>query len=371
MSLERSRWRVEDSIEVEIVVGPGARRELGRLAREAGPYSAAALVADGGAPRGPLRDLAEALRAAGLPVYEKTLPGGEGVKNLETLVGLWGWMAGHGLPRDTLLVAYGGGAVSDTAGFAAATYMRGIDWATVPTTLLSMADAAVGGKTAVNLSAKNIVGAFHHPRIVLADVELAETLPREDYVSGLAEVVKHALLEGREFLDWLRRSAGRLLERDLAVLTEAVRRSLDAKMRIVARDYRERKGDRMLLNLGHTVAHALEKATGYTMRHGHAVAVGLVVEGIAASLKLGLPRETVEEVRELLASLGLPIAPPRELDPRSALEAVKLDKKRRGGRILVPMLRAVGDPVIVEMELGEALSLLEEAWRIAAGAGGE
>ncbi|OWJ55405.1 3-dehydroquinate synthase [Pyrodictium delaneyi] len=364
--VERSCWVIQDSHDVAIIVGPGARRQLGQLALEQGPYSAAVVVADAGAPRSMLRDLLASLQDAGIHVHFTELPGGEETKSLETVAWLWNWMARENIPRDALLVAYGGGAVSDTAGFAAATYMRGIDWATVPTTLLAMADAAVGGKTAVNLEAKNIVGVFHHPRIVIADVDLLETLPEEEYISGLVEIVKHAAIHGRSLLEWLRENSQKLLDRDPEVLTKAIRYSLDVKMDIVVKDYREKRGDRMILNLGHTVAHAIEKAMDYSMRHGYAVAIGLVVEGIAATLKLGTPREDIEEIRQLLSALGLPTAPPPGLDPQETLQAIMLDKKRRGDKILVPMLKEIGSPTLVAMKVDEALELLAEAWHIAA-----
>ena len=371
MSQEAGRgcWVIQDSHDVAIIVGPGVRRLVGKLALEYGPYSTIIVVADAGAPHAMLGDVLEGIRDAGIPVYFTALPGGEKTKTLDTVVQLWSWMARENVPRDALLVAYGGGAVSDTAGFAAATYMRGIDWATVPTTLLAMADAAVGGKTAVNLGAKNIVGVFHHPRIVVADIDHLETLPHEEYVSGLAEIVKHAAIHGRDFLDWLSGNVEGLVKRNPETLTRAVKHSLDVKMSIVSRDYREKRGDRMILNLGHTVAHALEKAMGYTMRHGYAVAIGLVVEGIAAVMKLGTPREDIEEIRSLLSSIGLPTAPPPGLDPVETLEAIKLDKKRRGNRIVMPMLKEIGKPVLVSMEIEEALDLLAEAWHLAAGRG--
>ncbi len=361
--LEHSSWVISDEHRVDIFVGRGTRRLLARLIGSLGTdYSLVALVADSGLPESFRRDAEEALKGTGRLIV-RIIAGGEQAKSLDTVKELWEWLLGSGADRDSLLIAYGGGAVSDAAGFAAATYMRGIDWAVIPTTLLSMVDASVGGKTAVNLGAKNIIGAFHHPRLVVIDTEHLETLSERDYVAGLAEVVKHALLEGRWFLEWLLSHREEILARRHSVLARMIRLSLDTKMKIVSRDYRERMGDRALLNLGHTVAHALEKATGYSLRHGEAVAVGLVVESYFAHRVTGLPLGEVEEIKNALLSLGLPARPPKDLEPSGVLGLVRLDKKRKGDKILLPLLERIGKPVLVELDLGEAIAGLREAWR--------
>ena len=360
--LEHSSWVLRDERRVDIVVGPGARHVLARLVGELGDYSMIVIVADSGLPGRFVDEVAGVLRQSGARV-ESLAPGsGEELKTLHMAEKLWRWLLRVGADRGTLLVAYGGGALSDTAGFVAATYMRGIDWAVLPTTLLSMADAAAGGKTAINLGAKNIVGAFHHPRLIVADTEHLETLSERDYVSGLAEVVKHALLEGRWFLDWLVARREEILGRRHEALARMIRMSLDAKMRIVSRDPREEKGDRMLLNLGHTVAHVVEKATGYQLRHGEAVSMGLVVEAKLATRITGLPGEELEEIMRVLSGFGLPTRPPRDLDPGEALRLAMLDKKRRGDKITLPLLKRIGEPVLVELGLEEALRLLRDAW---------
>ncbi|BEP17823.1 3-dehydroquinate synthase family protein [Pyrofollis japonicus] len=369
MSLEHSTWAINESISVDIAVGPGARIVLPRLVREAGrDYTSILIVADSGVPGRFVEDMVEAFTREGFRVEKLVVKGGEKAKSINTVVGLWEWLLKVGADRWSLLVAYGGGAVSDAAGFAAATYMRGIDWATVPTTLLSMADAAAGGKTAIDFNAKNIIGAFHHPRFIVADTEHLETLDERNYVSGLAEVVKHALLEGEWFLDWLRRNREAILARSHAEASKMIRMSLDTKMKIVARDYRERKGDRMLLNLGHTVAHAVEKATGYTVSHGEAVAIGLVVEAYAATRITGLPRSSIEEIRETLSLFGLPTRPPSNISADEAVKLMRLDKKRRGDKLTLPLLEAIGRPVLVDLRLDEAEKVLAEAWREAGNA---
>ncbi len=356
-----SSWVVGEEYRVEAVVGPGVRRLLGELASREG-YSSVAVVVDERVPKHLRRGLIESLEEAGLGFAVLEIAGGEQLKTVQAVVEIWRWLLDRGFSRDALLVAYGGGSLSDTAGFAAATYMRGVDWATVPTTLLAMADAAAGGKTGVNLGAKNVVGAFHHPRLIVADTEHLTTLPIEDYVSGLAEVVKHAVLAGRDALSWIQSVEEELLERRSDTVARAIGFSLDVKMKIVARDPRERKGDRMLLNLGHTVAHALERATGYVMRHGHAVSIGLVVEAYASVEKLRAPVEDAETIKAVLEGLGLPTRPPGNLNPMETLKGVWLDKKRRGDRIVLPLIRSIGDPVLVEMSVEEAVRLLARAW---------
>jgi len=345
-------------------VGRGARLLLGgKVAALEPPVDRVALVQDLGTPGRLVEELVRGLEEAGLRVSRRVLPGGEMGKRLEFLLDLWRWMLDEELTRSSIVVAVGGGAVTDTAGFAAATYMRGVRWVTVPTTLLGMADAGVGGKTAVNLAGKNMVGAFHQPRLVVADTEFAETLTEIDYRSGLAEIAKHGLIAGGSFYRWLLGSAESLLSRSQEALEKAVAESIDVKMEIVARDPREEKGIRAILNLGHTYGHALEKASGYMIPHGHAVAAGLAVEAAAAAKTLGLPEARVEEIRSLLARLGLPDRPPRSPSCEEAVKHVRLDKKRRGGRLLLPLLEDVGRPRLVELPLEEARRLLLDACR--------
>ena len=356
-------YRLRDEQETLVLVAPGARHRAGEIVAERLAPSSIALVEDQGVPGEWRLEVREGLRAAGAPLHIYQAPGGEGFKTLESLVSLWRWMLEKGLTRDSLLVALGGGAVSDTAGFAAATYMRGMPWAVVPTTLLAMADAALGGKTAVNLEAKNMVGAFHHPSLVVADTELAATLPEREYRSGLAEIVKHAVIRGYSMLEELERLAPELLERSPEAVAEAVALSVDVKMEIVSRDPRETRGERMLLNLGHTYGHALEKAAGYRVPHGYAVSIGLNVEMRAAEMLLGFPGEERLRVKRLLERLGLPTRPPGEPGCEAVVEHVRLDKKRRGDRLLLPLPRRIGRVELVSLGLMEARQLLLEACR--------
>ena len=303
------------------------------------------------------------LASRGVRVEALGVEGGEQVKTVESVVSLWRWMLERGLTRSSAVVAVGGGSVLDAAGFAASTYMRGVEWAAVPTTTLAALDAAVGGKTAVNLGAKNVIGSFHHPSLVAVDVEPLLELPDGVYAEGFSELVKHALLSGGDDYAWVAASAPRLRARDAGALEEAVYRSLAFKLSVVAADYREARGPRLLLNLGHTVAHALEAAEGYSVSHGRAVAVGLVVELEASTEVAGLSPSVVDEVRSVLRCLGLPTAPPRHVRFNDLARFVAADKKRSGGSIRMPLLEAPGRPRVVELGLGEALAVLARAWR--------
>jgi 3-dehydroquinate synthase len=250
--------------------------------------------------------------------------------------------------RDGLLVALGGGVVGDLAGFAAAIYQRGIDFIQVPTTLLAQVDSSVGGKTAINHPrGKNMIGAFHQPRAVIADVATLDSLPDRELRAGLAEVIKHGAALDRGFFEWLEANIARLLARERAALVHAVKKSCELKARIVAEDERE-SGARALLNFGHTFGHAIEAGAGYgAWLHGEAVAAGMVMAA-ELSLRSGmLPKSDVERIRRLLERAGLPVRGPG-LGAGRMLELMALDKKVAGGRMRFVLLEAIGRAVLSE-----------------------
>jgi 3-dehydroquinate synthase len=266
-----------------------------------------------------------------------TIGPGEQTKTIATVESLCRDFTRGGMLRGDVVVAVGGGVVGDTAGFAAAIYHRGIDVVQVPTTLLAQVDAAIGGKTAVNLpEGKNLVGAFHQPVAVLTDTTTLQTLPAPEFRSGLGEVAKYALMpEGGAIVDLLRLRTDRVLARDPDVLEELVAECAAIKAAVVAGDPQERTGARASLNYGHTLAHALEtcssSAGGVPVAHGEAVAVGLV---FAANLAHALERvglDTVDRVHGVVAGLGLPIAVPGEVSREDLLQIMKRDKKAKGG----------------------------------------
>jgi 3-dehydroquinate synthase len=277
---------------------------------------------------------------------EVSLPDGEVHKTLANISRLLDVLIANRFARDACVVALGGGVVGDMAGFAAACYQRGIAFVQVPTTLLAQVDSSVGGKTGVNHpGGKNLIGAFHQPAAVFADTDALSTLPDRELRAGLAEVLKYGLIMDAEFFDWLEAHAAKLLARDTAALTHAIKRSCQIKAEIVTRDERE-QGERALLNLGHTFGHAIESATNYTTwLHGEAVAVGMLL-ATDVSQRLGWVKPTdVARVERVLRSLGLP-TDVRAISATTLAENMKIDKKVAAGRIRLVLLQAIGKSIV-------------------------
>ena len=288
------------------------------------------------------------------------LPDGEASKTSATLMTIYDALVEHRFGRDCVLAALGGGVIGDIAGFAAATWQRGVDFIQVPTTLLAQVDSSVGGKTAVNHpGGKNLIGAFHQPLCVLSDMATLNSLPDRELKAGLAEVIKYGLIADEEFFEWLENEHAGLLNRDAERLQHVVRRSCEVKAQVVAGDERER-GRRAILNLGHTFGHAIERCLGYgTWLHGEAVAAGMCMAA-AFSGRLGWLSDTdVGRTRHLIARLGLPTDPP-PVEPAEFLAAMTLDKKVQAGEIRLVLLKSIGHAVTTAEypahELAELLS---------------
>lgn len=295
-----------------------------------------------------LEKLATPLRAAGVGVTEIVLPDGEQYKNWETLNLIFDALLRERCDRTTTIMALGGGVIGDVAGFAAASYQRGVPFIQVPTTLLSQVDSSVGGKTGINHPrGKNMVGAFWQPRLVLADTDTLTTLPDRELSAGLAEVVKYGFIRDLPFLEWLEANMDRLMARDAEALSFAIERSCANKAEVVAGDEREtaRDGGRALLNLGHTFGHAIETGLGYgEWLHGEAVAAGTVMAA-ELSHRLGwLSRTDVARVRDLLRRAGLPVAGP-QLGAERYLDFMGHDKKVIAGKLRLVLLRKLGEAV--------------------------
>lgn len=287
---------------------------------------------------------------------------GEGSKSVKSLECCWNWLAEQGARRDDIVVALGGGVVGDLAGFAAATYQRGMSLWQIPTSLLAQVDAGVGGKTAVNLNAgKNLVGAFYQPDMVVADARVLATLPERVFVSGMGEVIKHALLISEDEFSRIQSNAAEILSREPQAIGDVVKTSVFLKARVVQEDERE-SGHRAVLNLGHTIAHAMEVTGGYgTLSHGEAVSVGLMVALAVSEAVLGLPREVRTRTGSLLRTFGLPTQ--TELPPvDDLLAAAGRDKKVRAGTSGFVGLRNWGEPVwgldVPRRELEKALEVV-------------
>ena len=298
---------------------------------------------------------------AGRPFARCVLPGGESQKTLGNVAAIIDALVAARLNRDGLVLALGGGVIGDIAGFAAASYQRGIAFLQLPTTLLAQVDSAVGGKTGVNHpGGKNLIGAFHQPSAVITDTDTLATLPDRELRAGFAEVVKAALVADAAFFSWLEANAGKLLARDTAALEHAIRRACEIKAAIVAEDERE-EGRRAVLNFGHSFGHAIEAGAGYgRVLHGEAVAAGMVLAA-ELSARLGpLPGGDALRVRELLSRAGLPVDPPR-LGRAKMLELMGMDKKVAGGRLRLVLLDAIGAPRLRADYAQDALeNLLEE-----------
>lgn len=275
------------------------------------------------------------------------LPDGEAHKNLATLEIIFDRLLACRHARTTTLVALGGGVIGDMTGFAAACYQRGVDFIQIPTTLLAQVDSSVGGKTAVNHPrGKNMIGAFHQPRAVLADTSVLATLPSREISAGLAEVIKYGLIRDRQFHDWLVAHMDKLLARDSASLAEAIWQSCHIKAEIVAADETE-QGIRALLNLGHTFGHAIETATGYReWLHGEAVGCGMVMAAEFSARQGWLDADELASVRALVASAGLPVSPPARMSADDFLELMAVDKKVQDGKLRLVLLQSIGQAIV-------------------------
>ena len=327
----------------EVIVGRGVGERLPALLGERCPAHVYAVITDSRvAPLYGERTLA-ALEAAGLTARLFSFPAGEWNKVRDTWADLCDRMIAAGIGRDAAVVALGGGVAGDLGGFVAATLYRGIPYVQVPTTVLAMVDASVGGKTGIDLPAgKNLVGAFHAPRFVLADIDTLGTLPRNQIASGCAEAIKHGVVADAAYADEVGRGAAACLARALEALGPIVERSIRIKGAVVAADERDH-GRRQILNFGHTVAHAVEARSGYALLHGEAVAIGMVVEATLAET-LGVARAgTRRRVLELVERYELPCTIPETVATEDLLDAMRVDKKVRAGAVRFALPAAIGE----------------------------
>lgn len=332
-----------------IQIGPGLLGHGAELARHVRGLHVL-LVSDSSVAPLYAATLREALHAARSDLLIGTfiLAAGEASKNMEGFSDAIDALASLRATRDACVFALGGGVVGDLAGFAAACWMRGIDCVQLPTTLLSMVDSSVGGKTAIDtVHGKNLVGAFHPPRAVFADTDTLRTLPLREVRAGMAEVIKYGAIGDAGFLDWLQDHREGLLGGDQQVLSQAIARSCEHKAAIVARDPLER-GERALLNFGHTFAHAMETEQGYGgLNHGEAVAIGMVQAARLSALLGMADSRDAERLAALLHAYGLPTEIPPGLQPAGLLAHMRLDKKNQAGRLRLVLWRGVGRAEVV------------------------
>jgi len=338
-------WKTALDVESRVVVGPGALDKLADTLAQLSAGKKVLVVAQPGVLPDWTAAAVAALNHAGFTATTLTLADGEAVKGLDSLETIWRELAALKLARNDTLVAVGGGALTDVAGFAASTFKRGVNLVLVPTTLLAQVDASIGGKTAINLGGiKNIAGTFYFPKAVLADPEALAGLPGRQFVSGLAEVIKYALIEKtvagqseyrqgpRPLIDLLEMCAGPALDESDPALPGIITASIKMKLAVVGADPYER-GLRRALNLGHTLGHAIETVSAHSLTHGEAIAVGM-----AFALKLSVSRELIDGAAQaraiaLMQKCGLPVELPEALDRQALLAAMAQDKKREGESI--------------------------------------
>jgi 3-dehydroquinate synthase len=312
-----------------------------------------AIITDANAGRRFAKPVYESLVKAGFEPVLITVPAGEKSKRIFVVEKCCDQLAAHRLERKSFIVALGGGVVGDLAGFVAATYLRGIPFVQVPTTLLAQVDSSVGGKTGVNLKAgKNLVGAFHQPRLVLCDLDALKTLPEREFRAGLAEVIKYGIIYDAKLFARLERDLPKILERDLKTLAALVARCCEIKADVAGRDETE-GGPRAILNFGHTIGHAIENSSGYgKFLHGEAIAIGQVAAAKLSQKILGLPANDVERIINLFQRAGLPVQIKLNVIQRKKFfAAMMLDKKVSGGEIKFVLARKIG-----RVEFGKKVS---------------
>lgn len=290
-------------------------------------------------------EVKELLQNNCLKVCKFVFPAGEDHKTLDTIRDLYTFLIQEGFDRKDMLLALGGGVVGDMTGYAAATYLRGIDFIQIPTTLLAQADSSIGGKTGVDFDGyKNMVGAFKMPRLVYMNLSVLKSLDDRQFYSGFAEVMKHGLIKDSMFYEWLLENMYEICERDVDVLEEMLMRSCSVKKLVVEKDPTE-QGDRALLNLGHTIGHAIEKAKNFELYHGECVALGIVAAAYISWKKEMLSMDEYYEIRDMFVPFYLPITV-EGINPEEVLKLTKSDKKMEAGKIKFVLLKKIGKAVI-------------------------
>jgi 3-dehydroquinate synthase len=341
----------------DVLIGTGVLGSLPELVGERARTVAVIHAAGLGAIA---RPACRALAEAGFSVCPAGIPDGEAAKDVTVAARLWSWLADSKVTRSDCVVGIGGGAATDVAGFVAATWLRGVAVVMVPTTLLGMVDAAIGGKTAIDIpEGKNLVGAFHPPAGVLADLATLVTVPRPDYVAGLAEVIKAGFIADREILRLVAGDPAGAGEPYGPHTHELIERAIRVKASVVSADLRE-AGQREMLNYGHTLGHAIERLERYRFRHGDAVAIGMVFAAEVGRLSGHLSAADAAMHVEMLTSVGLPVSYARASWPQLR-ETMSLDKKSRGDRLRMVVLDGVGNPVILDSPPESLLTQAYEA----------
>lgn len=346
----------------EIVIASGILNKVGGHAKSFGFSSRIAVVSNPTVHGLYGKAVEDSLRDAGFDVITILVPDGEEYKDLTWAANIYGELLKHRLDRASALIALGGGVIGDITGFVASTYMRGIFFLQVPTTLLAQVDSSVGGKTGVNHPlGKNMIGTFYQPRLVFADVGTLKTLPQKELLAGMAEVIKYGVIWDKDFFEFLEKNRDNILNLEPSSLIHIIKRSCEIKAEVVSKDERE-SGLRAILNYGHTIGHALETVTGYTKYlHGEAVAVGMNIEARLSSL-LGLAaNEDVERIKSLLALYNLPCELPANISKEAMLSAMKIDKKTLGGELRFVLPEKIGSVRVEKVSADRVSEVLRQA----------
>ncbi|MHC5109071.1 MAG: 3-dehydroquinate synthase [Planctomycetota bacterium] len=348
-----------DGTKTMVMSERGALARIGELVTHeiANQPAAITIITDGNLENLYLGTARASLESAGIGTAAHVIPAGETSKSIEQLHGCYEAFAKHGLDRDGLVLALGGGVVSDLAGFAAGTWMRGVDFAICPTTLEADIDAAIGGKTGINLAfGKNLAGLFHQPQLVAVDPDLLATLPDREFAAALAESIKHALISSESFLEWHDTNADAIVGREPEIVAELVCRNIEIKASFVENDAREQTGSRIMLNFGHTIGHAIESNAGYQLRHGECVALGILV-ALQLSVHEGMIVQGLcDRVRDLMIRLQLPVDLKQsdeiewveKMSFKSIATTMAHDKKFKAGNYRFVLLRDIGEPIVSE-----------------------
>ena len=347
--IEQTTVKVELGLRsYNIIIGASVIENAGAYIKQVATPSHVIIVTDENVALHWLEKLIQSLKDENLSILTRILPPGEQTKSMNQLHSLIDWMLGQNIDRKSVVIALGGGVIGDLAGFAAAITLRGLPYIQIPTSLLAQVDSSVGGKTGVDTHhGKNLIGAFHQPKLVLADIESLSTLPKRQIVSGYAEIVKYGLINDPSFFEWCERNGSAILDGDLETIRHAVEKSCYAKAGIVAQDEFERD-NRALLNLGHTFGHAFEAQTGFNdlLLHGEAVALGILC-AFELSLQLGYcSGQEIERIRAHFIKMGLPtsldsIAEP-DWEPNALLAHMEKDKKTEYGKLTLILTHGIG-----------------------------
>ena len=352
MKKVKVKIKIKNEIDYNILIKHGILKKIGKLVKKLLNGERVLILTDEIVGKLYAGKIIKSLEKENIIVSICILKNGEANKNIEGISNIYSNLALNELSRKDMIIALGGGVVGDMSGYAAATWMRGIDFIQIPTTLLACVDSSVGGKTGINIrEGKNLVGAFHSPKLVIIDSETLVSLPEREFKAGMSEIVKHALLFDEKLLETIENFYNDKNDNKKLDMDFVLQRNCELKSHIVQIDYKEKR-ERMFLNFGHTIGHSVENAAGYgVLLHGEAVAIGMIF-AIEYGIKLGITKNKniLERAKNILSNIGLPINIPENINLK---EAIKLDKKRSSGKINFVFLEDIGKPIVEKVDIND------------------